>query len=101
MKNSYWTFKNGTQSDKTKQEQVKGKSPFIIWNYLDLFKKYDIPIIYKEWYYILQKQYKKNKTYQEMQRIVFGKYLATMKLKGYKDFSFKDSKRFNNYEKIR
>ena len=97
MKSSYWTFKNGIQSDKIKQEQVKGKSPFIIWNYLDLFKKYNIPMIYKEWYYILQRQYKKNKTYQEMQRIVFGKYLALMKLKGYKDFSFKDSKHFNNY----
>jgi hypothetical protein len=35
-----------------------------------------------------------------MQRIVFGKYLALMKLKGYKDFSFKDSEYFNNYEKL-
>ena len=26
-----------------------------------------------------------------MQRIVFGKYLALMKLKGYKDLSFEDS----------
>ena len=40
MKNQYWTFKNRIQSDKTKQEQIKGKNPFIIWNYLDLFKKY-------------------------------------------------------------
>ena len=100
MKNQYWYFKDGVQSDKTKQEQVKGKNPFIIWNYLDLFKKYDIPMIYKEWYYRLYNQYKRNRTYQEMQRIVFGKYLALMKLKGYKDFSFKDSEYFNNYEKL-
>lgn len=96
MKNQHWTFKNGIQSDKTKQEQVKEKNPFIIWSYLDLFKKYNIPMIYKEWYYRLYKQYKRNKTYQEMQRIVFGKYLATMKLKGYKDYTFEDSQFFNN-----
>lgn len=96
MNNEYWHFKNGTQSDKTKQEQVKGRNPFIILDYLDLFKKYDIPMIYKEWYYRLSRQYKNNKTYQEMQRIVFGKYLALMKLKGYIGYSFKDSQFFNN-----
>ena len=97
MKNQYWTFKNGIQSDKTKQEQVKGKNPFIIWDYLDLFKKYDIPMIYKVWYYKLYNQYNKNKNYQEMQRIVFGKYLALMKLKGYIHYYFKDSQFLNNY----
>ena len=36
-----------------------------------------------------------------MQRIVFGRYLATMKLIGYKDYTFEDSKYFNYNEEIR
>lgn len=84
----YYTFKNGEISDTTKEEELKNRKPFNPISYLDLFKKYDIPIILEDWFICLlsiSRQEKADFT------LVFGKYLSMMKLRGYQRFTFKDS----------
>lgn len=85
--NEYFTFKNGQKSNKTKGEELKGRNPFDPFSYIDLFKKYDIPIILQEWNHYLQRLIEK----QDSLDFIFGKYLALMKLKGYRDYTFNDS----------
>lgn len=85
--NQHFKFKNGQESDKTKGEELKGRNPFDPLSYIDLFEKYDIPLIPFEWNKYLQKQIERQKSLI----FVFGKYLSLMKLKGYKDFTFNDS----------
>ena len=75
--NQHFKFKNGQESDKTKGEELKGRNPFDPLSYIDLFEKYDIPLIPFEWNKYLQKQIERQK--------------SLMKLKGYKDFTFNDS----------
>ena len=85
--NQHFKFKNGQESDKTKGEELKGRNPFDPLSYIDLFEKYNIPLIPFEWNKYLQKQIERQKSLM----FVFGKYLSLMKLKGYKDFTFNDS----------
>ena len=85
--NQRFRFKNGQESDKTKGEELEGRNPFDPLSYIDLFKKYDIPLIPFELNEHLQKQIER----QQSLMFVFGKYLSRMKLKGYKDYTFNDS----------
>ena len=57
-------------------------------------KVFDIPYIKEVW----QKRYEREKEkYNGLikKQTICGKYLATMKLKGYKDFTYKDSDKLN------
>ena len=85
--NQHFKFKNGQKSDKTKREELKGRNPFDPLSYIDLFKKYNIPLIPFEWNRLLQRQIERQKPLI----FVFGKYLSLMKLYGYKNFTFNDS----------
>ena len=85
--NQHFKFKNGQKSDNTKREELKGRNPFDPLSYIDLFKKYNIPLIPFEWNRLLQRQIERQKPLI----FVFGKYLSLMKLCGYKNFTFNDS----------
>lgn len=88
--NQHFKFKNGQESNKTKKEELQNRNPFNPFDYVDLFKKYDIPLIVDDWNRLLQKQIKNQKPLI----FVFGKYLSTMKLKGYRGYCFNDSQAF-------
>lgn len=72
-----------------------------------LCKDFDVPYIEEEW----QKRYEREKEKHNgliRKQAVCGKYLATMRLKGYKDFTYEDSdelnelrERNNEWEKIK
>lgn len=90
--NDYFYFKDGTKSDIPKKEELKDRNPFNPLSYLDLFKKYDIPIILEEWFICLLNISRREKVDFTC---IFGKYLSKMKLKGYQPFTFKDSYSIN------
>lgn len=90
--NNYFYFKDGTKSDIPKKEELKNRNPFNPFSYFDLFKKYDIPIILEDWILCLLSISRREKADFTL---VFGKYLSRMKLKGYRQFTFKDSYLFN------
>ena len=91
----YFSFKDKTLSDKTKKEQLQGKNPFNPNDYIDLFIKYDIPIIYSEWYYLLRRIIERSNNWKKDIHFIFGRYLAKMKLLGYRNFTYQDTKELN------
>lgn len=87
MNKTYFYFKNGQKSNKTKRQELKDKNPFNPNDYIDLMKKYDVPLIYEKWFDLLKK---KHNIYT-----IFGRYLSLMKLNDFKNYSYKDSQILN------
>ena len=60
------------------------------WTFFSIMQIFNIPYIEEVWLYKMKSQIKiAINTHQY--KSIFGKYLATMKLKGYQNFEFKDS----------
>lgn len=65
-----------------------------------LCKDFDVPYIEEEW----QKRYEREKEKHNgliRKQAVCGKYLATMRLRGYKDFTYEDSDELNERRRIK
>lgn len=92
-----YIFKDGNISDKTKKEQTFLKDPFFPNQYIDLFKKYDIPFLYEQWNDTLRSCLKRVQSKETLSQNVFGRYLSKMKLLGYRHFTFKDTLPINQY----
>ena len=87
----FYTFKDYTLDNVCKECRLKGKSDRFPEDYFPLFELYDIPYFFKEWDALVNYHVRccviENKPYTS----IFGKYLSKMKLKGFKDYSYKDS----------
>lgn len=95
MDKNYFSFKDGTFSDKTKAEQLQGRNPFNPNDYTDLFIKYDIPIVYPEWFRYLRRAIENFDNWQKEIYFIFGRYLSKMKLCSFKNYTYQDTKRLN------
>lgn len=74
-----------------KECRCRGCSDDKPWTYFQTMKYFDIPYIESEWLLLMERQIKKTIANKENYKSIFGKYLSTMKLRGYRDFSFSDS----------
>ena len=94
---SYYKFKNGEQSETCKYCERQGRDVYEPETYIALFRKYDIPFIKGVWYTKIEYMEEGGRERADIQNSVFGKYLATMYLKGYRPFGFDDSDVLNKH----
>lgn len=65
------------------------------WTVLDSCEYFDIPFIELEWFSMVEKEMYKCVANKKQYTTIFPKYLAKMKLKSWRSFSYKDSKELN------
>lgn len=88
MKNKYFIKRNGQYYTDFTKEEIYGKIDNYNPNtFVPFLKILDYPFLKEEWFNTVKKA-KNNK--------VFGKYCALMRLRSYRDFTFKDSELLNN-----
>ena len=89
--NNFYKFKDNTQDTICKECRLEGRRDWCTSDYFPLFELYDIPLIYSEWNNLVDGQIRvcviENKPYKS----IFGKYLSKMKLKGFKNYTWKDT----------
>ena len=94
MKKKYYRKRdNNFYLDKTKEEilsEIDYDNPKTFLPYLEIL---DYPYLEPEWNNCLQHGRERNLNN------IFGKYIALMRLKGYKGFSYQDSDYLNNLRK--
>ena len=94
MKKQYYRKRdNSFYLDKTKEEilsEIDYDNPETFLPYLEIL---DYPYLEYEWNYRLQLGRERNLNY------IFGRYIALMRLKGYRGFSYQDSDYLNDLRK--
>lgn len=94
MKKKYYRKRdNNFYLDKTKEEilsEIDYDNPKTFLSYLEIL---DYPYLKHEWNICLQRGRERNLNN------IFGKYIALMRLKGYRGFSYQDSDYLNNLRK--
>lgn len=95
----FYTDKEGNESKTCKTCETANLNLFHPeWSFL--FEKYDIPLIYSQWFGTIENLLDKHfiKELQLEPQKVFGRYLAKMKLLGYKSYDYQDSDMLNKLE---
>lgn len=96
----FYTYKNGEKSELCKKCLTAHVDPFDESTYIWLIKKMDVPYLKQEWIKTRDTTYAANpKKFNGT--TVFGKYLAKMRLKRFKDYGFDDSEELESLEKKR
>jgi hypothetical protein len=92
----FYTDKEGKRSKICKACETARLNPFHPERSF-LFEKYDIPLIYDQWFGIIESFLDKHYIIelQSKPSAVFEKYLARMKLRGYRIYGYQDSNMFN------
>ena len=89
---NFYTYKDGSKTELCKKCLTMHIDNYDPETFLWLLEKMDVPYIEPEWNVIREKAYAKD-PYGMNGTSVFGKYLSKMKLKQWKDFSWKDTER--------
>lgn len=89
---NFYTYKDGRKTELCKKCLTMHIDNYNPETFLWLLEKMDVPYIEPEWNVIREKAYAKD-PYSMNGTSVFGKYLSKMKLKQWKDFSWKDTER--------
>ena len=98
----FFTFKDNKNRDWICKEcRLKEGKDYDIHTYNSLFKLYDIPYIYKEWEYLVQKNIAKSVIENKPYTSIFGKYFAKMRLKGFRCYGYEDSGFLNRAWEVR
>lgn len=87
---NFYTFKNGEKSDLCKSCETLHIDNYDPSTFVWLLQKYDVPYVPEEWNVLRDRAYQKD-PYKVNGTSVFGKYLAKMRLKKWKDFGYADS----------
>lgn len=88
----FYTYRDGRKTELCKNCLTMHINNFEPDTYLWLLEKIDIPYIPEEWNVLLERAYAKDPT-KLTGMTVFGKYLAKMRLKQFKDYGWADSAR--------
>jgi hypothetical protein len=89
---NFYTYRDGTKTEMCKQCMTMHIDNFNPETFLWLLEKMDVPYIEGEWNTLRNKAYSKD-PYKMNGMSVFGKYLAKMKLKQWKDYRWADTER--------
>lgn len=89
---NFYTYKDGSKTELCKKCLTMHIDNYNPETFLWLLEKMDVPYIEPEWNVIREKAYAKD-PYGMNGTSVFGKYLSKMKLKQWKDFSWKDTEK--------
>jgi hypothetical protein len=89
---NFYTYKNGQKTEMCKACMTMHVDNFNPETFLWLLEKMDVPYIEGEWNTLRNKAYSKD-PYKMNGMSVFGKYLAKMKLKQWKDYRWADTER--------
>ena len=91
MKNRYFISRNGTYFQQFTKEEIYEKIDSTKpETFVPFLKMMDYPYIEYEWQRMLKRY---------LDRPIFGRYLALMRLRGFRDFSYADSNWLNEVRK--
>lgn len=65
------------------------------WTVLDSCEYFDVPFVELEWFYTVEREMYKCVRDKKQYTTIFPKYLSKMRLKGWRSYSYKDSKELN------
>jgi hypothetical protein len=88
----FYTYRDGRKTELCKECLTMHINNFEPDTYLWLLEKMDLPYIPEEWNVLLERAYAKDPT-KLTGMSVFGKYLAKMRLKQFKNYGWADSER--------
>lgn len=89
-----YSFKNGQIDNQHKECRIMGCYDDKPWTFFPIMQLFNIPYIENQWFQRMKSQIKITiNTHQY--KSIFGKYLSTMKLAGYRNFEFQDSPLLN------
>ena len=89
-----YKFKDGTLDQCCKMCRIAGCTDTRPWTFFPVMELFDIPYVEEEWLYTLRSAFQ-SRTYKIAFPSIFGKYLAKMYLKGWRNFGFKNSREIN------
>lgn len=99
----FFTTKQGHKDNLCKDCRCEGGKPYQPWTYFKVMQHLDIPYIEEEWLYCMFSRMKRifRNEVSYKPHSVFSLYYSKMKLCSFKNYTFKDSREINLFNKKR